>query len=266
MNGGKRKCLLDLPITVLHRSPALRGVSTLRTNRHRSGRTPRRRGPPCRLTTRGWPTACIVQWDNDASEEILTASFDGVHLFDFDSAAQKFSKRQLGKGHAGKRPDQGSSEVALGALASQKMRFIATIEPWHGNEVVVYEVGTPTTMGEERVVIDSALKDGHALACFDIEKDGNDEIVAGERGGDKALRIYQFAAGSAEWEMALLDEGNMGAAGLFIADINKDGYQDIVAIGTATQCRLVRKRPTRVGLRFFLLADVPHLNVNARAE
>jgi hypothetical protein len=238
LNGSKLKCLLNLPIIGIGAKAPMYSGGVSFVAYQPSPLRPDAAPPWAALrvddTLEMAHGMRIVQWDGDASEEILTASFDGVHLFDFDPPAQKFSKRQLGKGHAGKRPEQGSSEVALGALASQEMRFIAAIEPWHGNEVVVYEIGTPTTMGEERVVIDSALKDGHALACFDIEKDGNDEIVAGGRGGDKALRIYQFAAGNAEWEIALLDKGNMGAAGLFIADINKDGYQDIVAIGTAT--------------------------------
>jgi len=176
----------------------------------------------------------VVQWDDDASDDILTASFSGVHLFDFDKAKQTFTKQKIGEGHAGKRPAQGSSEVALGSVRSQEIRFVATIEPWHGNEVVVYEIGTPTTMGEPRVVIDDALKDGHALACIDIDKDGNDEIVAGGRGGEKSLRIYQFAAETAEWEICILDKDNIAAAGIFIADIDQDGDQDIVAIGTST--------------------------------
>ncbi|NUM52024.1 MAG: VCBS repeat-containing protein [Candidatus Hydrogenedentes bacterium] len=178
---------------------------------------------------------CVVQWDSDFVHEVLTASAAGVHLFDFGSNINLPPKPvRVAKGHEGTAPGKGSSEVALGVVSSQEMRFVATIEPWHGNEVVVYEIGTPATMGEERVVIDSALKDGHALGCLDVDGDGNDEIVAGGRGGEMALRIYQFAAESAEWEICVLDKGGMGAAGLVIADINQDGRQDIVAIGTAT--------------------------------
>lgn len=177
----------------------------------------------------------VVQWDDDASDEILTASAAGVQLFDFDPIKKVFKKHQLEEGHKGKRPAQGSSEVALGTLRSQEMRYVATIEPWHGNEVVVYEIGFLSTLGEPRFVIDTELKDGHALACIDIDKDGDDEIVAGGRGGEKALRIYQWAAGSAEWEICVLDKGNIAASGIFIADLDQDGDQDIVAIGTSTQ-------------------------------
>lgn len=176
----------------------------------------------------------VIQWDDDAPQEIFTASFNGVDLFDIDVNSSKFSKMHIGEGHAGKRPKQGSSEVDLGTLRSQESRFVAAIEPWHGNEVVVYEAEDPKKTPWTRTVIDSSLVDGHALACVDIDEDGNDEIVAGCRGGDKALRIYQFAAGSAEWERTLVDAGNIGAAGVFIADINQDGHKDIVAVGTAT--------------------------------
>ncbi len=83
-------------------------------------------------------------------------------------------------------------------------------------------------------MLDTELSDGHALLCVDLDQDGNDEIVAGQRGGDKSLYIYQFAAESAEWEKAVLDKGGIGAAGMFASDINADGAVDIVAIGTST--------------------------------
>ena len=78
------------------------------------------------------------------------------------------------------------------------------------------------------------MKDGHAAACFDVNKDGNDEKTAGGCGGEKSLRIYQFAAETAEWEICILDKDNIAAAGISIADIDQDGDQDIVAIGTST--------------------------------
>lgn len=178
---------------------------------------------------------CVVQWDSDYSHEVLTASAAGIHLFDFGPNIHHAPKPvRIGAGHHSDAANHGSSELALGVVSSQEMRFVAAIEPWHGNEAVVYEIGTPTTMGDGRVVIDDSLVDGHAIVCFDLDNDGNDEIVAGCRGGEKAIHIYQFAAENAEWERTLLDKGKIGAAGLIKADINHDGYDDIVAIGTST--------------------------------
>jgi len=176
----------------------------------------------------------VVDWTPGGAQEVLTASGAGVMLLEPRIKDGKNAERIIGTGHEGAPAKRGSSEVALGALASQESRYVAAIEPWHGNEVVVYESEEPNSLPWTRTVVDSSLTDGHALLCVDLDKDGNDEIVAGYRGGDRSIRVYQFAAESAEWEIAVLDPSGIGAAGLFAADINSDGYVDIVAIGTAT--------------------------------
>lgn len=175
----------------------------------------------------------VVQWNDAGPMEILTASFGGVHLHE-KAADTRFSSALIGAGHDGARPARGSSEVALGMLRSKYGRYIAAIEPWHGNEVVVYDAEDASKVPWNRWVIDDSLVDGHALACIDIDGDGNDEIAAGCRGGDRALRVYQFAAGSAEWERTIIDKGGIAAAGFYAADINQDGATDLVATGTGT--------------------------------
>ena len=56
-------------------------------------------------------------------------------------------------------PECGSSEVRLGKLGKQ--RFITAIEPWHGNQVVVY---LPRGKSWKRVVIEDGMLNAHALA------------------------------------------------------------------------------------------------------
>ena len=56
--------------------------------------------------------------------------------------------------------------------------YLASIEPWHGHEVVVYNK-TDTTW--QRQVIDESLTDGHTIVTGDFDGDGLDEIVAGAR-------------------------------------------------------------------------------------
>jgi hypothetical protein len=98
---------------------------------------------------------------------------------------------------------------------------------------VVYRA---TKHGElwERQVIDSSLHDGHALACADLDGDGNDEIVAGFRGAGTSLHVYYSVDSTgAHWERQTLDS-EMAASGVVIADINGDRRLDVVSIGAST--------------------------------
>ena len=68
--------------------------------------------------------------------EILVASYEGVSLLTRPDG--KWEIAHLGEGDQAKpNTNRGSSEIKLGKLKSGT-RFIATIEPWHGNQVVVY--------------------------------------------------------------------------------------------------------------------------------
>ncbi len=85
-------------------------------------------------------------------------------------------------GDAAPWPKSGTSDVALGHLGTRL--FIAAIEPWHGNEVVIY---TLSREGWQRRTIDDTIADGHALIAVDIDDDGRDEVVVGQRGGDPEM-------------------------------------------------------------------------------
>jgi len=85
-----------------------------------------------------------------------------------------------------------------------------------------------------RQVIDPGFHDGHALACADLDGDGNDEIVAGYRGPGTSLCVYYAADGSgSRWERQLLDV-EMATSCVALVDLNGDGRQDVVAIGSST--------------------------------
>lgn len=177
----------------------------------------------------------VLPWPDPAKWSILTASFEGVNLFssDVDGQERIWNKIHLGQGQAGVRPRVGSSEVGLGRLNSNDSPFLATIEPWHGDKVVVYY----PSAGEElwqREIIDTTFRDGHALLCADLDQDGTDEIIAGHRGRDYNLYFFQLNAHTQNWSRHDLDLGGMSAAGLCLLDFNSDGYLDIAACGSAT--------------------------------
>ena len=174
----------------------------------------------------------IVDWDGDGRDEILTASFEGVHLFQSIGRMPnlQWSKTRLAAGDQISKPRRGSSEIAVGKVHGR--RFLASIEPWHGEQVVVYFEGKPGELWS-RHVIDDSFCNGHALAIGDLDGDGNDEIVAGYRGAGTSLHVYTADATGTNWARQTLDT-NMAAACVVIADINQDGRPDLVAIGAST--------------------------------
>ncbi|NND30971.1 MAG: VCBS repeat-containing protein [Saprospiraceae bacterium] len=177
----------------------------------------------------------LVHWEGEPEWSVLTASFEGVHLYRNQGEGQSvmWNKTQIGSGDVKPRPMQGSSEVGLGRFGKSGSSYVATIEPWHGNQVVFYVPGEKGGLWK-REVIDTTFVDGHALICSDLNQDGVDEIIAGHRGPGYNLYIYYWNHLNQVWEREDLDRGGMSAAGLCLLDFNADGYLDIAACGSAT--------------------------------
>ena len=172
----------------------------------------------------------IFNWDEDPADEILTASSEGLTLFEANKAA--WSRGELTSGNKGDgRVTRGAGEVAAGTLGNNS-RFLASIEPWHGSKVVFYIMDESKQW--ERKVIDTTFVDGHAIACFDLNQDGIDEILAGHRGKSYNLYIYQYDPAREQWKKVTLENGGLSAAGIYVFDANQDGIPDIAACGSAT--------------------------------
>jgi len=199
----------------------------------------------------------VYDFDGDGRHELLTGSFEGVHLFDLEGKGEnaRWRKIRLCRGNQEGGSARGSSEVCVGHLRGGR-RFIATIEPWHGNEVVVYlppgsEKGGKESSSQraktssspwERHVLDDSLSQGHALCCADFNRDGSDEIIAGFRGRGGGIYIYCASDQSGtRWEKFVLNEGEIAAQGFSVLDLNPadfsgkgDGWPDFVAVGGTT--------------------------------
>lgn len=178
----------------------------------------------------------IVQFNDDNLPNILTASFEGVNVYTSIENEEniEWNKKHLASGDTSPRPKQGASEVGLGSLGESSRPFLATIEPWHGNQVVVYTPEEDENTLWKRNVIDTSFVDGHALRCADLNNDGISEIIAGHRGEGFNLYIYYHNTQENTWSRFPLDQGGMSAAGLFIFDFDEDGYLDIAACGSRT--------------------------------
>jgi len=170
----------------------------------------------------------IVDWDGDGHDEILTASFVGIDLFKLGKDG-RWARTEISKGDPAPWPKSGSSDVAVGKLG--KKRFLAVIEPWHGNETVIYQ---QNKHGWERQVVDDALVEGHTVLAVDLNHDGRDEVVAGYRGKGRSVNLYYAEGRSGHWSKQVLDEGGIAANACASADFNGDGRPDIACIGGAT--------------------------------
>lgn len=196
------------------------------------------------VTHNFWPVQSpLVQPKYDSV--ILVASYEGVSSL--RRSGDTWITSKLGEGNqANPKSNRGASEIKLGSVG-KNARVIATIEPWHGNQVVTYT--PPKEAGEklwERHVIDDQLRWGHAVWFADLDGDGADELIIGVRddpnpkAGDKhtdrrGVRIYKCTDGKgAKWERTILENGGVAVEDLTAADLNGDGKIDLIAVGRQT--------------------------------
>jgi hypothetical protein len=194
-----------------------------------------------------WPTFLIngqfhlahnfdpVPWPGAKGEAMLVACKEGVHLL--EGAGDRWKPTRM--------TEKGSGEVRLGKLPDGR-RMIATVEPFHGNEVVVNPENPAGPWSAKRVVLDESLAEGHALAAADFLGLGYDQVIAGWRKPDPeeqkvGIRLYVPTAedGSTWKRHAVIDDNTMACEDFKVADLNGDGKPDIVAAGRATRNLIV---------------------------
>ncbi len=185
----------------------------------------------------------LIDLDADGRDEIVLASWEGVFVLKRDTKGG-WSKKKLGEGNQGSQPNKGASEVKVGKLRDGK-RYVATIEPWHGFQVVVY---TPPKSGEglwDRRVIDEPVKWGHAVWCVDLDGDGDDELLIGQRDPNaqagstpKGPGVYAYDPKPGSEPLAfdrhILDDGGVAVEDLVAGDLDGDGRPEVVAGGRAS--------------------------------
>jgi hypothetical protein len=181
-----------------------------------------------------------VQWNLDLQEELLVAGKEGVFLFHRDE--KNWERTQLAGNPPGENEFVGAGEIRLGKLPGGK-GFLATVEPMHGNQVVIYTARSEKAESTlwQRTLIDDSIVDGHALACGDLLVAGYDQLVVGWRAMAKpgvkvGIKLYTpLDKDGRKWLTTLIDDNTMACEDLKVADLNGDGRLDIVAAGRGTK-------------------------------
>jgi hypothetical protein len=158
----------------------------------------------------------IQDWSGDGRVDVITSGYSGtnVHVF----AGGKWTRTPLTAGKDAPWPGGGTSDAVVGTFGGRK--FFVTIEPFHGNMVVVHMADGKG--GYTRQVIDDGLVNGHALTLVDVDGDGRPEIVAGGNGASTSMYFYKADAGGTHWTRYQMDD-DMAPAACVTADIAHTG-------------------------------------------
>ncbi len=122
-------------------------------------------------------------------------------------------------------PTRGVGEIRKGE------DFIAAIEPFHGNDLVVYREREGRWARE---LLTDKLNQGHALGVGDFDGDGLEDIAAGWRNpdaeGNVGLKLFRQKP-DGTWESSWISQNLVATEDLKVIDLNGDGRLDIIGAG-----------------------------------
>ena len=176
----------------------------------------------------------VLDWNGKPGQEIVLGGKEGLLLC--ERGADAWTKTPLIA--AGEQGFAGAGEVRVGKLQGGG-RFLATVEPFHGTQAAIYTAPAAGEKFWKRKVIETNLKDGHAVACADLAAIGYDQVLVGWRLPNSAGKVgislfVPPAQADGEWKKVTVDDNTMACEDLVVGDLNGDGRPDIVASGRAT--------------------------------
>jgi hypothetical protein len=199
-------------------------------------------GEGVRVLLYHYPANVDAQWPIDTLDKTmhLTHNFDvaeeASQTFVYLGGKEGIRKIDLTSGDkkAIVSGGKGAGELRLGKTEDGGA-FIAVIEPMHGTDLALYT----GPQWQQRTLLDSNLKEGHALALGDLLKIGGHQIVVGwrnpNREGTVGIKLYTAKDRQGkQWEGTWIDKNGMACEDLKIADLNGDGKPEIIAAGRST--------------------------------
>ena len=175
------------------------------------------------LTHRGDPTE---RWAAREIDRVPTSH--RAHWADIDGSGRRVLVNAPMVGPQAVPPDfRDETPVVFYRPGAWQRELIATIEPWHGNQVVVYRL---LSGNWTRNVIDTQVSVGHTAIAADLDGDGSEELIVADRGEARGVYLYTAADGEGtSWGKEVLDD-DIQASGCTAADLNGDTNIDVVCI------------------------------------
>lgn len=176
------------------------------------------------------PTGMHLTHNLDVAESPVTkktrvfiSGKEGIRVVEESYSASSVTNKLPGK-------NDGAGEVKYG------LNFIVTIQPMHGQQVVLYS----DSSDQNKIVLDKDINEGHALGTGDFSGNGKMQVVAGWRSpntqGHTGIKLYERNDTSGhEWEAHWIDKNGMACEDLQVADLDNDGKPDVVASGRSSR-------------------------------
>jgi hypothetical protein len=133
-------------------------------------------------------------------------------------------------------PDIGYPFKGAGEFRSVDFGTFATVEPMHGNQLVVHKADSARHVLSERLIEGHALAVGHVLGSASRHAGlAAGEIVVGWRGGGGGIHLFVPLDGTyARWRESAVADSGIACEDLCLADLDDDGRLDVIASGRAT--------------------------------
>lgn len=177
-----------------------------------------------------------LDFDGQGAIDTIAASREGLTLIRRDGDGWQGKSLASGKSGQGDINQNGAGEIRVGRLGNGR-RFLAAVQPMHGDELAVYCEPAEAGAAWEPLIIHSGFRRGHALRTADFDGDGDDEIVFGHSDTPEKFGVMVWSstdADGAHWDAVVLDEGEVATEDVTVADFNGDGRPDIASGGRAT--------------------------------